>query len=115
MLGTMLDENWPAWHPEVEIAVARGTPHLAERDGTALGFAAHSACNVEWGWFGPMGTAPAARGLGIGAVLLHRCLADLRSAGHDRATIAWAAALPFYERACGAQPSHHFRRFERPL
>ena len=114
-LGVTLDAHWPAWHPEAEIALARRTLHLAERDGTVVGFAAHSACNVEWGWFGPMGTAPAARGLGIGAVLLRRCLADLRAAGHDRATIAWAAALPFYERACGAQPSHRFQRFERRL
>lgn len=114
-LDRLLDSEWPTWRPEVEIALAQGTLHLAIRDGDALGFAAHGATNAEQGWFGPMGTAEAARGLGIGAVLLRRCLADLRADGHPRATIAWAAALPFYERACGATVERRFRRFERAL
>ena len=114
-LGRLLDAEWPAWHAEAAMALAAGTLHLALRDGDVLGFAAHSATNAELGWFGPMGTDASARGLGIGAVLLRRCLADLRAAGHDRATIAWAAALPFYERACGATVERRFRRYERTL
>ncbi len=62
-----------------------------------------------------MGTDPAARGLGVGAVLLRRCLRDLRQRGLGRATIAWAAALPFYERACGATVERRFRRVEKAL
>lgn len=116
-LGRLLDENWPAWHPEVAVAGAGAPPsiHVAVRDGDVLGFAAHSANNAELGWFGPMGTSPAARGLGIGAVLLRRCLADLRVRGLEAATIAWAAALPFYERACGATVTRRFGRWERAV
>ena len=113
-LGRLLDANWPAWRAEVDRALAAPpTLHVALRGGEALGFAAHSANNVGTGWFGPMGTAPEARGLGIGAVLLRRCLADLARAGRRRATIAWAAALPFYERACGAVVERRFQRVEK--
>ena len=116
-LGRLLDANWPAWHAEVAVALEAEAPplHVAVRGGEVLGFAAHSTNNAELGWFGPMGTSPAARGLGIGAVLLRRCLADLRARGHRDATIAWAAALPFYERACGAAVARRFERWERPL
>ena len=119
-LGRLLDATWPAWNAEVDRALARygagerpAPLHVALRGGEALGFAAYDANNVGTGWFGPMGTAPEARGLGIGAVLLRRCLADLARAGRARATIAWAAALPFYERACGATVERRFRRMEK--
>ena len=114
-LGRLLDDHWPAWHAEADRALAAGALHLAVRDGVALAFAAHSATNAEAGWFGPMGTAPDARGLGLGAVLLRRCLADLAARGHRQATVAWAAALPFYARVAGATVDRRFRRFERPL
>ena len=116
-LGRLLDAHWPAWQAEADVALARRPPtlHLALRDGAVLGFAAHSANNAALGWFGPMGTAPEARGLGVGAVLLRRCLRDLCDAGLGRATIAWAAALPFYERAAGATVERRFRRFEKAL
>ena len=114
-LGRLLDANWPAWHAEADRALAAAPPPLwlALQGGAVLGFAAYDANNVGTGWFGPMGTDPAARGLGVGAVLLRRCLADLARAGRGRATIAWAAALPFYERACGASVARRFRRVER--
>lgn len=116
-LSRLLDAHWPAWQAEADRALANDPPslHLAHRDGDVLGFAAYDANNVGTGWFGPMGTDPAARGLGVGAVLLRRCLHDLRGQGHDRATIAWAAALPFYERAAGAIVERRFRRVEKRL
>ena len=114
-LGRLLDANWPAWHAEADRALTATPPtlHVALRGGEVLGFAAFDANNVGTGWFGPMGTDPEARGLGIGAILLRCCLADLARAGRDRATIAWAAALPFYERACGATVERRFRRVEK--
>ncbi|MEM0963368.1 MAG: GNAT family N-acetyltransferase [Bacteroidota bacterium] len=116
-LGRLLDANWPGWRPEVGIALRREpiSLHVAVREGSVLGFSCHSTNNAELGWFGPMGTSPEARGLGIGAILLRRCLRDLRQQGHERATIAWAAALPFYERSCGATVARRFWRYERPL
>ncbi|WP_219462867.1 GNAT family N-acetyltransferase, partial [Nonomuraea rhizosphaerae] len=65
------NESW-AWE-----AVNAAGLHHAERDGRILGFAAWGARPA---WFGPMGTAPEARGLGVGGALLRRCLAEQRAA-----------------------------------
>ena len=113
-LNRLLSDTWPAWTAEAVCALGQSPPPLwlALRDGAVLGFAAHSVTPAARGRFGPMGTDPAARGLGIGGVLLRRCLADLAGA-HDRAVIGWAAALPFYARACGATVARRYRRFER--
>ena len=114
-LGALLDAHWPAWRPEAQRALDRRALHLALRGDEAVGFAAHGTAHPSLARFGPMGTATEARGLGVGAVLLRRCLADLAAAGHRHATISWAAALPFYERACGARVTRRYRRFERAL
>lgn len=98
------NEHW-AW----EVAHATGC-HYATRDGQILGFAAWGA---RPGWFGPMGTAPAAQGLGIGRVLLRRCLADQRTAGQRRAEIGWVGPLRFYSRAVGARVERVFAGYRR--
>ncbi|RKN17162.1 GNAT family N-acetyltransferase [Micromonospora musae] len=88
-----------------ELAGSVGRPgagcHLAERDGAVIAFAAYGSSRPSW--FGPMGTAPAAEGSGIGGVLLRRCLRDQRAAGHDSAQIGWVGPVPFYSRSAGAR------------
>lgn len=100
------NDKW-AW----EAANASGL-HYAERDGQILGFAA-------WGtrpsWFGPMGTAPQAEGLGIGRVLLRLCLAEQRAAGQETAQIGWVGPLRFYSRAVGARVERVFWLYRREL
>ncbi len=110
-VAALARRHWNAnWAWEVEHAAGC---HYATRDGEVLGFAAWGA---RPGWFGPMGTAPAAEGLGIGRVLLRRCFADLRDAGQRTAQIGWAGPLRFYSRAVGARVERVFalyrRRFE---
>ncbi|MCG5218511.1 GNAT family N-acetyltransferase [Streptosporangium sp. KLBMP 9127] len=100
------NDNW-AW----EVAQATGC-HYAERDGEILGFAAWGARPA---WFGPMGTAPAARGLGVGRVLLRRCLADQRATGLTSAQISWVGPLRFYSRAAGARAERVFWLYRRDL
>lgn len=100
------NENW-AW----EAANAAGL-HYAERDGRILGFAAWGARPA---WFGPMGTAPEARGLGVGGVLLRRCLAEMRAAGQSSAQISWVGPLRFYSRAVGARAERVFWLYRRDL
>lgn len=100
------NENW-AW----EAANAAGL-HYAERDGRILGFAAWGARPA---WFGPMGTAPEARELGVGGVLLRRCLAEMRAAGQSSAQISWVGPLRFYSRAVGARTERVFWLYRRDL
>ena len=99
-------DGW-AW----EVEHASGC-HYAIRSGEVLGFAAWGARPT---WFGPMGSAPAARGLGIGRVLLRRCLAEQRDAGMTHAEIGWVGPLRFYSRAVGARAERVFALYRRRL
>ncbi|HEY3246383.1 MAG TPA: GNAT family N-acetyltransferase [Phycisphaerae bacterium] len=116
--GALLDEFFNAnfgadWRLEAERARRLSTPglHLAIAQGKIIGFAAHSGMNREWGFFGPMGTAPAAEGRGIGRVLLRRCLADLRAAGHTLAVIPWVGPIGFYSRHVPCRVHRVFWRY----
>ncbi|MEU0566101.1 GNAT family N-acetyltransferase [Nonomuraea sp. NPDC005983] len=100
------NDSW-AW----EAANASGL-HYAEREGEILGFAAWGARPA---WFGPMGTAPTATGLGVGRVLLRRCLAEQRAAGQSDAQIGWVGPLRFYSRAVGARAERVFWLYRRDL
>jgi ribosomal protein S18 acetylase RimI-like enzyme len=81
-------------------------------DGEILGFAAYGS---RPSWFGPMGTAPAAQGLGIGSVLLRRCLADQRAAGQDTVQIGWVGPLPFYSGVVAARVERVFFLYRKQL
>ncbi|GAA0424487.1 hypothetical protein Acor_45350 [Acrocarpospora corrugata] len=100
------NDSW-AWEAEQ----ATGC-HYAERGGEILGFAA-------WGsrphWFGPMGTAEAARGLGVGRVLLRRCLAEQAATGLRSAQISWVGPTHFYAKAIGARVERVFWLYRRAL
>jgi hypothetical protein len=103
--GWLRDGPWgsSSWPAEAERALAQRPPacHIAARDGCYLAFACHG-CN-RGGWFGPMGTLEAERQHGLGAVLLRRCLADIRAAGARSAQIAWTGPVRFYARSVGAR------------
>ncbi|MEH0932004.1 GNAT family N-acetyltransferase [Micromonospora sp. CPCC 205558] len=103
------------WDGELAGSVGRADAgcHLAERDGEVLGFAAYGSSRPSW--FGPMGTAPAVEGSGIGGVLLRRCLRDQRAAGLDRAEIGWVGPEPFYSSSAGARIERVFFLYRRTL
>ncbi|MDF5752041.1 GNAT family N-acetyltransferase [Spongiactinospora sp. TRM90649] len=103
-------EHWKeTWAWEAEHATGC---HYAVRGDEVIGFAV-------WGsrpsWFGPTGTAAAARGLGVGRVLLRRCLAEQRDSGLTAAQIAWVGPLRFYARAVGARVERVFWLYRRDL
>ncbi|AVT36456.1 GNAT family N-acetyltransferase [Plantactinospora sp. BB1] len=93
-------------HLAVRTPAGGGAPEL-------LGFAAYGSSRPSW--FGPMGTAPAAQGLGIGGVLLRRCLRDQRAAGHLRAEIGWVGPVPFYAGSAGARIERVFFLYAKQL
>lgn len=95
-----------SWEAEALRALAHDAPrlHLAVRGAGGharfVGFACHGVNRRAW--FGPMGTEQSERGLGVGTVLLRRCLADQRAAGLREAQIGWTGPIQFYARAVGA-------------
>ncbi|MEV6517193.1 GNAT family N-acetyltransferase [Micromonospora chalcea] len=104
-----------AWDGELAGSVGRpdAGAHLAERDGEILGFAAYGSARPSW--FGPMGTAPAAEGSGIGGVLLRRCLRDQAAAGITAAQIGWVGPVPFYSNAAGARIERVFFLYRKAV
>lgn len=104
-----------AWPREAADSIGRDGAgcHLALRDGEIVGFAAYGSSRPSW--FGPMGTVAAATGLGIGRVLLRRCLRDQYAAGVRRAQIGWVGPERFYADAVGARIERVFFQFGRSL
>lgn len=116
-LRRFIDSVFPAWRGEVDAALANPAPsvYFCSRENTVVGFAALDGNNRGTGWFGPMGTAPEHRGLGIGEVLLKRALSDIRDRGHNTAIIPWVGPVPFYERTVRAYVSRTFARMEKSI
>lgn len=101
------------WRFEVSLAMRNDPPslHLAIKEGRIIAFSAHSTQNGEWGFFGPMGTAPEARGHGLGRVLLWHCLNDMRAAGHRTSVIPWVGPIAFYQQWAGSRVERVFWRY----
>ncbi|MEM8679212.1 MAG: GNAT family N-acetyltransferase [Planctomycetota bacterium] len=113
----LLTDHWPSWRAEVSRSLSADVPavHVAVAEGQVIAFAAYDGNNVGSGWFGPMGTAPSHTGKGLGRILLHRCLGDMRDQGRQTATIPWVGPLSFYEQHAGATLDRTFTRFEKTL
>ncbi len=105
------------WRLETELALRNEPPalHLALRGGRVIAFSGHSSQNREWGFFGPMGTLPETRGLGIGRVLLRRCLNDMHAAGHRSSIIPWVGPIAFYAHHADCRVSRVFWRYRLRL
>lgn len=91
------------------------TVHVAEEPATGefLGFAACHAARL--GALGPMGVAERARGLGLGTILLKRCLRDLRDEGYREADIYSVGPICFYAKTVGARISRVLYQLAKPL
>ena len=110
-------ENFPVWEAEVKNTF-NSLPisiHLAMKNETIVAFSAHNANNFGTGWFGPMGTVKEYRGHGIGAVLLKRCLQDIKEWKLDEAIIPWVRPIRFYAREVNAVINRVFWQFEKSL
>lgn len=90
------------WASEARTALSNRPPSLfiAIRDNTILGFCCYDA--TARGFVGPIGVTDAARGQGIGAALLHACMADMRVQGYAYAVAGAVGAPEFFRGAAGA-------------
>ncbi|GAA1365502.1 GNAT family N-acetyltransferase [Streptomyces beijiangensis] len=109
-----------SWDGEAARALSYDPPrgHVAVRetvDGQEafVGFACHGVNRRSW--FGPMGTESSERGLGVGTVLLRRCLADQRELGIEEAEIGWTAPIHFYARAVDARLGRVFWTYTKTV
>jgi mycothiol synthase len=64
---------------------------------------------------GPIGTDPGVRGLGIGGVLLKRCLAEQRDRGIDAAELVWVGPLSYFARVVHATIGRAFWLYSKDL
>ncbi len=116
-LLVFIDEHFALWRREIETSY-KNTPisnHIAIHEGKVKAFSAYNTNNFGTGWFGPMGTHPDLRGLGIGEILLKRCLQDMKEEGLESATIPWVAPIAFYSHYCHAVVERVFWRFEKAI
>ncbi|QDS98287.1 GNAT family N-acetyltransferase [Adhaeretor mobilis] len=113
-LEKLLKTYWPTWNAEVATAMSCDprAVHIALKGNQVVGFSAYDGNNRGTGWFGPMGTHPEFRGLGIGKILLRCCLHDLQSQGHARAIIPWVSPTGLYANQVGATVDRTFNRYE---
>lgn len=112
-----LNLYFAAWIPEVS-NMFQNTPislHLAFMGDELVAFSGHNGNNFNTGWFGPMGTNPNKRGLGIGGILLKRCLNDTKNEGFDYSIIPWVGPIPFYMHYADAHVCRVFWRYEKVL
>ena len=91
------------------------TVQVAEEttSGAFLGFGATHV--ARWGVLGPMGVAERARGRGIGAVLLKRCLRELRAEGFDQGEIYSVGPIAFYAKTVNATISRVLYQLAKQL
>ncbi|MDR4989227.1 MAG: GNAT family N-acetyltransferase [Bacteroidales bacterium] len=116
-LRKLLEKEWALWNNEVDMAMSDNPPsvHIAFKDGALKAFSVHNGNNKGTGWFGPMGTHPDLRGLGIGTILLKRCLKDMQDQGYKKITIPWVAPIAFYSHFVEARIDRVFWRVEKQM
>lgn len=113
----LLKTEWELWENEVRMAMKDNPPsvHIAFIYNKLRAFSVHNGNNKGTGWFGPMGTHPDMRGLGMGNILLKRCLKDMKQQGHAQAVIPWVAPIAFYSHYVNARINRVFWRMEKHL
>jgi GNAT superfamily N-acetyltransferase len=113
-LGYATGGAW--WQSEVADAFSYDPIRLHVAAGPSGALVAYAAQDVIGpALFGPTATDPAHQRLGIGTVLLRRCLADVLAQGYPRALISGAGPITFYTQAVGARVCRVFWPFKKSL
>ena len=115
-LQASLAGTWiPDWIGALTAALrgGRGGLHIALHGQRYVGFCAWGVNRLHE--IGPLGTAPDLRGLGIGATLIKRCLADQRDRGLAAADLGWAGPLSYFSSTLNAVISRTYWQYEKDL
>ncbi len=91
------------WADEVESSFSNLPVHcyIAQKGQEILGFACFESTAKNF--FGPTGVLPAARGKGIGEVLLVKALEALQQMGYTYAIIGGVGPVEYYQRTVNAK------------
>ncbi len=115
-LQASLATTWvPDWIAAITAALRddHAGLHIALRGQRYVGFCAYGVNRLHE--VGPLGTDPGLRGLGIGATLIKRCLADQRDRGLLAADLGWAGPLSFFSHTLNAVISRTYWTYEKDL
>ena len=115
-LQESLGSTWqPRWITEITEALRSSEAglHVAMQSGRCVGFCCYGVSRVHE--VGPIGTHPDARRLGIGRVLLKRCLAEQRDLGIVTAELVWVGPLSYFSRAVHATIGRAFWLYTKDL
>ncbi len=116
LLQDSLASTWqPGWIAEVVAAVRTDGAglHMALSGQQCVGFCAFGVGRVHE--VGPVGVSPDARQLGIGRVLLRRCLAQQLARGLSTAELVWAGPISYFARVLGATIGRAFWVYDKNL
>jgi hypothetical protein len=103
LVTTWVGEHFSGyWQSESEVAFSRQpvSCFLAVEDNVLLGFGCYDT--TSRGFFGPTGVSEAARGCGLGKLLLLACLHDMLAQGYGYAIIGGVGPVDFYQKVVGA-------------
>jgi len=83
----------PDWGRAIREGLLRGLPmtaiHVVRHEGKLVGFCMHGGYEGVRERFGPFGVDPSQQGKGLGKILLHDCLANMRGQGLHGAWFLW--------------------------
>lgn len=83
----------PDWGRAIREGLLRGLPmasiHIARQNGRLVGFCMHGGYEGVIERFGPFGVDASQQGKGLGKILLHDCLANMKAQGLHGAWFLW--------------------------
>ncbi len=106
-LRPWIDGNWgSSWRTEACNSLTNDpvTSHVAINDGRIVGFGTYDVMALTSG-FGPTGVEESMRGLGLGKILLFRCLEDMKKRGDRHCEVTWVGPISYYAHTVSARIS----------
>ena len=102
LIGWVEERFGPGWASETEVTFSYQpiTSFMAIKDQIILGFACYDSAYRNF--FGPTGVEESMQGLGIGKILLLKCLYAMKEQGYAYGIIGGVGPAKFYEQVADA-------------